>query len=142
MGINGTPAMRNETILLAEDEDVLRGLARDVLEGLGYRILLAKDGAEAVETFVANCHQIDGVMLDVVMPRMSGYKAYECIRSLDRDVPVIFMTGYSAEILRTKFVEPNQLDEELDAVIIEKPYCIDTLGSTLRKALDTASPRR
>ncbi|HYJ47152.1 MAG TPA: response regulator [Pyrinomonadaceae bacterium] len=134
--------MRNETILLAEDEEILRGLAQDVLEGLGYRILLAKDGAEAVETFVAHGHQIDGVLLDVVMPRLNGYSAYECIRSLNRDVPVIFMTGYSAEMLRTKFLQPNLLSDEPEAVIIEKPYTIETLGHKLREALDSACSTR
>src|SRR5205085_6207356 len=86
-----------ETILVAEDEAALRELARDVLEGLGYKVLLARDGAEAVALYEAERARIDLLLLDVVMPHMGGHEAYEHIRTLDGATPVIFMTGYSVE---------------------------------------------
>lgn len=131
----------NETILLAEDEEVLRELAREVLEGLGYRILLAVDGAEAVEMYATNRHQIDAVMLDMVMPRMSGHEAYERIHSLNSDVPVIFTTGYSVEIVQDTFINRNPFSEESAAVVIEKPYSIESLEYKLREVLDSPPVR-
>jgi two-component system, cell cycle sensor histidine kinase and response regulator CckA len=132
------PALQrgDETILLAEDEEVLREVARDILETLGYRILLAGDGEEAVELFAANRHRIDAVILDVVMPRMNGHAAYERIRSLDGNVPVIFTTGYSAEMVESNFVEQSEIIAESGSVVIQKPYKIETLGHKLREVLD------
>jgi CheY-like chemotaxis protein len=69
-----------ETILVAEDEEVLRNLARDVLEGLDYTVLLAENGEEAVKMYEQNPKQIDLLLLDVVMPRMGGWEASERIR--------------------------------------------------------------
>lgn len=66
-----------ETILVAEDEDALQRLAKQILTGLGYRVLLAGDGQAAVETYAIHREQIDLVILDLVMPRMSGREAYE-----------------------------------------------------------------
>ena len=125
-----------ETILIAEDEDALRELARDILEGLGYTVLLAKDGEEAVRVFNAESARVDLVLLDVVMPRVSGREAYERIRALCDGVPAIFMTGYTAEMVQDKFVAQNRLMEESGAVLIRKPYSVEDLGRKVREVLD------
>ena len=132
------PALRggNETILVAEDEAALRGLAQDVLEGLGYTVLLAKDGVEAVEMFITHQAQIEMVILDMVMPRLGGYEAYERMRAVGGDVPLIFMTGYSPEIVQSKYVTQNIAIEELNAALIQKPYSVEVLGRKVRDVLD------
>jgi signal transduction histidine kinase len=127
-----------ETVLVGEDEEALRALAKDVLEGLGYSILLAANGEEAVEMFKAQRAQIDMVLLDVVMPRMGGHEAYERIQALSPGVPVIFMTGYSSETVQSRFVKQNRFVEELGAPVLQKPYNVEILGRKIREVLDSA----
>jgi CheY-like chemotaxis protein len=125
-----------ETILVAEDEEMLRNLAKESLEELGYTVLLAKNGEEAVEIFGANRERIDLFLSDVVMPRMGGSKAYEQIRESGGNVPLIFMTGYSSETVQSRFVKPKKTAEELGATVIQKPYSLDELGRIVREVLD------
>jgi len=119
-----------ETILVVEDEAELRELAKDVLESVGYTVLLGSDGEEGAATFASNAEHIDLVILDVVMPRTGGRVAYERIRRLSQSVPVIFMTGYSAEISQSEFIE------ETGAALIQKPYSIEALARKVRDTLD------
>ncbi|HEV7376631.1 MAG TPA: response regulator [Pyrinomonadaceae bacterium] len=125
-----------ETLLVAEDEETLRNLARDILEGLDYTVLLAQDGEEAVKMYEENRERIDLLLLDVVIPRMGGIEAYERIRELGGDVPLIFMTGYSSETVQSRFVKQSELIEESDAVVIQKPYNVEGLGRKIREMLD------
>jgi PAS domain S-box-containing protein len=127
-----------ETILVAEDEEPLRNLATDVLEGLGYKVLQAKNGEEAVEIYAANRTHIDMVILDVVMPRLGGPDAYERMRELGGDIPLIFMTGYSADMVQSRFVKHTRLVEEMGAVVLQKPYNVDSLGRKVRDVLDVS----
>ena len=122
-----------ETILVAEDEAELRELAQTVLVELGYTVLLAQDGQEAVEIFAAQHKQIDLVLLDMVMPRLGGREAYQQICKLNGIVPALFMTGYSAEMAASTFVA------DTDIMIMQKPYSIDELGRKVREALDQAN---
>ncbi len=119
-----------ETILVAEDEESLQRLLQGTLTGMGYRVILTDDGAAAVETYLNQRDQIDLVILDMVMPKMSGREAYERIRAIDSDVPVIFMTGYSAETAQSRFIV------ETGAAFIQKPYGVSVLGHKVREALD------
>jgi two-component system cell cycle sensor histidine kinase/response regulator CckA len=130
-----------ETILVAEDDDALRNLARDVLSDLGYTVMLARDGKEALEIYAEKREQIHLLLLDVMMPRMGGTEAYERIRQLDGDVPSIFMTGYSSEMVRSRFVDQKMLLEDLDAIVIQKPYSSETLGRKIREVLDVSRAR-
>jgi signal transduction histidine kinase len=127
-----------ETILIAEDEDALQELAQDVLEGLGYTVLLARNGEEAVEMFTTERDRIDMLLLDVVMPRMGGHQAYQQIHALSPHVPVIFMTGYSAETVQSRFLKQNKVVEELGVPVLQKPYNIEALGRKIREVLDDA----
>ncbi len=101
-------------------------------------MLLAKDGEEAVDMYKANRERIDMLLLDVVMPRMSGIEAYQRIRELGGDVPMIFMTGYSTETVQSRFVKQNELMEELGAMVLQKPYNVEGLGRKIREVLDKA----
>ncbi|HYY58137.1 MAG TPA: PAS domain S-box protein [Pyrinomonadaceae bacterium] len=125
-----------ETILVAEDEEALRRLVKDVLEGFGYKVLLAKDGEEAVEMYAAARGRVDLLLLDVVMPRLGGQGAYERIRALGNGVPVIFMTGYSIDTVQDRFVKSEVLTEKYGAALIQKPYTVEGLGRKVREVLD------
>jgi PAS domain S-box-containing protein len=127
-----------ETILIAEDEEALRELARDILEELGYTVMLARDGEEAVEMFTAGRERIDMVMLDLVMPRLGGFEAYVRMQALSPGLPALFMTGYSVELVRSQFVKQNKALEEMGAIIIQKPYSVEVLGHKVREVLDAA----
>ena len=126
----------SETILVAEDEEALRVLARDILEGLGYTVLLAPNGEEALRIYWDGRQHIDLLLLDVVMPRMGGLEAYKHLREENGDVPLILMTGYSADTLQERFVEQDQLIEQWGAVVIQKPYSVEGLGRKVREVLD------
>jgi CheY-like chemotaxis protein len=127
-----------ETILVAEDEEALRGLARTILEELGYRVLLARDGAEAIEVFKANRASLSLLVFDIVMPRLNGREAYERILEMGGEVPALFMTGYSAEIVQSQFVAQNQFLERTGSALLQKPYSIEIFGRKVREVLDQA----
>jgi signal transduction histidine kinase len=119
-----------ETILIAEDDETLQKLLTGMLTGLGYNVILGRDGEAAVEAYSSHRDQIDLVILDMVMPRMGGREAYERLRALGSEVPVMFMSGYSAEMAQSRFVL------ETGATFIQKPYGIAALGNKVREALD------
>ena len=111
------------------------------MNDLGYTVMLARDGKEALQIYANKREQIDLMLLDVMMPRMGGTETYERIRQLGGDVPSIFMTGYSSEIVRSRFVDQEMLLEDLDAIIIQKPYSGETLGRKIREVLDVSRAR-
>jgi PAS domain S-box-containing protein len=119
----------HETILVAEDEASLRYLAAMVLERLGYTVLLAQDGVEAVELFVSNPARIDLVILDMVMPRFGGRDALDRMRSVRPDLRALFVTGYDDSGART-----NPSADKTS--ILLKPYRVDVLGLRVREILD------
>ena len=119
-----------ETILVAEDNDDLREAAREMIEALGYRVLLSHDGEEAVQLFTENSTAVDLVLLDVVMPRMSGPAALEKMAVLRPDVPAIFTTGYADEAESLASMTRKRLG------ILQKPYGTIPLGQKIRALLD------
>jgi CheY-like chemotaxis protein len=82
----------SETILLAEDEPMVRNYAATILRRAGYNVIVAVDGREAVELFGRRSEEIDMLVFDVMMPRMNGRQAYEAINRSSRD-PVLFCSG-------------------------------------------------
>ena len=83
------------TVLVVDDEGIIRDLARSALEGAGFRVLEARDGLEAVEFFEANRERVDLVLLDMTMPRMGGAEAFRHIRNLAPDTLVLLTSGYT-----------------------------------------------
>jgi two-component system cell cycle sensor histidine kinase/response regulator CckA len=119
-----------ETILVADDNEALREMAQEALEGLGYHVVRARDGEEAVRLFEANRDHIGLLVLDVSMPKLSGPEVYARISEIKSDVLVVFTTGYSAE---TDVLQPLV---EKGAVVLQKPYALKTLGQKVREVLD------
>jgi CheY-like chemotaxis protein len=126
------PLKGSETILLAEDHDGLRESAQEMLEALGYRVLLAANGLEAVQLFKANSNRIDLVILDVVMPGQSGPDTYSQLTTGRSDLRVIFTTGYTSEAASlTSLIEKG-------AGFLQKPYGQRSIGLKIRELLDRA----
>jgi PAS domain S-box-containing protein len=123
------PMGSEETILLVEDEDRLREVGHKMLESLGYRVLTATNGKEALETY-RSAEGVDLVMTDLVMPKMGGLELVQSLREIDPHVKALAITGYAVK---------TDIQELKDAGILEivrKPFGIDTLGRIVREVLD------
>ncbi len=118
-----------ETILVAEDNKDVRHLIRDVLKTYGYIVLEAVDGVDAVATFENN-RGIDLVILDSVMPRKNGWAAYNEIYRIDRDVKVLFISGYT----RDGYLDRGIAEKGLP--FLAKPMYPGTLLQLVREILD------
>jgi two-component system, cell cycle sensor histidine kinase and response regulator CckA len=124
-----------ETILLAEDNDDLREIACQTLTGLGYHVLAASDGEEALAEFHAHRGEIALAVLDVLLPKLSGPEAYTHMSGEISNLPVIFASGYSTDpALLTKI-------DEAAASFLRKPYTPHDLGRKVREALQSARGR-
>jgi PAS domain S-box-containing protein len=122
------------TILLADDEDTVRKLAAAVLEHSGHRVIEAKDGQEALDAFCAWREQIRLVVLDLKMPKMSGWEALEHIRRLDQQVPVILTSGCALE-------EEREGARQRGAQrLLPKPYRAQTLLAAVSESLAENEP--
>ncbi len=121
-----------ETILVAEDHEGVRDMARQTLEGLGYRVMLAGDGEEAVRMFEGHRDSIALVLLDVVMPKLGGQEAYARMCATTPNVAVLFTTGYSAEAALLNAMAEKGL------AVLQKPYGPALLGRKVREVLDRA----
>ncbi|WP_176957789.1 PAS domain S-box protein [Mariprofundus sp. KV] len=121
---------RGERILLVDDNEDVLNVGKDVLEGLNYRVLMAKDGLEAVALYSADPDKIDLLILDVVMPGMGGFEALKQIRQINPDVKALFATGYNKA--------SAEADDEAfkDEMIISKPFAISALSQLIREQLD------
>ncbi|MBC7963446.1 MAG: PAS domain S-box protein [Steroidobacteraceae bacterium] len=123
----------SDLILVAEDDDAARLLARNVLEEFGYSVLEAKDGLAALELFRNNRERISLVMLDVIMPKLSGREVYEAIRGLDASVKVLFCSGYSEDVV----TRPGGLESGL--AYLPKPYSPKELLMKIREVLNNGN---
>jgi signal transduction histidine kinase len=133
------PRRGNETVLLAEDHDGLRQSAQEMLEALGYSVILASTGIEAVQMFSANAERVDIAVLDVVMPGLTGLDAYMQMLAVRADLGVIFTTGYASEAaLLNSIVDKG-------ASILQKPYDGTSLSQAIGVTLSRfhrAAPRK
>jgi len=119
-----------ETILLAEDNESIRSLTAMLLRKAGYTVLEASNGMEAQTLFKQNADQIDLLLLDVVMPEMSGRAVYENAKQIKPSIRALFASGFNENIIHTNYV----LDEGLH--FIQKPYERAQLLSRVREVLD------
>ncbi len=124
------PKGGTETVLVADDDTSIRMLIKEVLQGFGYTVIEAADGNEAVSRFAENKDAVRLLLLDVVMPRKNGREAYEEIRAVMPDIKVIFMSGYTADIIHEKGI----IEEGIN--FISKPVSPQAMLKTVREALD------
>jgi two-component system, cell cycle sensor histidine kinase and response regulator CckA len=124
-----TAATRGVTILLAEDEDALRAVVRRVLVREGYRVLDARDAADA-RRVAAPLEAIDILVTDVVMPGKTGRELYEELRALRPQLRVLYMSGYADDDVLRRGVEGST------ASFIQKPFTTKALLEKVRTAID------
>ncbi len=112
-----------ETILIVDDEEIIRQLAQDLLTRFGYRTLSAVDGLEALTTFHEHRDEIDLVLLDLAMPRLGGLEAARRIRVQRPDVRILLSTGFGET-------------DHPEFPVVQKPYKIEDLANAVRQCLD------
>lgn len=123
------PSGGSETVLLAEDDEAVRVLVKQVLEGAGYTVVTANDGSDALNVLNDYPGHIDLAILDVVMPNMGGHEAYQKMRADHPDLKAFFASGYSEDAIHKNFV----LEEGL--TLIQRPYTQKDLLKTVREVL-------
>ena len=120
-----------ETVLLVEDEEVVRGLARQILEDAGYRVLVAQQGEEAIRLCIEDAKEIHLLLTDVVMPGAGGKEVADRLGSLRPGIKVLFMSGYTDEAI----VHHGVLDSNVK--FIQKPFSPAALARKVREVLDS-----
>jgi PAS domain S-box-containing protein len=121
-----------ETLLVAEDDAAVRRLNRTVLETFGYRVIEACDGEDAVRQFSQRRDEIRLLVMDVVMPKMNGMKAYLEIREICPDIEVLFISGHTADIIHDKGIVQGGF------LFMKKPFKPLDLAKKIRSILDRA----
>lgn len=119
-----------ETILLVDDEDMIVTVGEQILERLGYTVIIAKSGKEAIALYKEDQEKIDMVILDMIMPDVGGKMAYEKLKEINPDIKVLLSSGYSIT---------GQAQEILDKGcngFIQKPFNLKELSLKLREILD------
>ena len=128
-------ASGSETILLVEDEDVVRALARRVLERCGYTVLACANGSEAIELAERDPRPIDLLLTDVVMPGLRGPEVAARVSATRPEIQVLYMSGYADGAL----LGDAATDE---SALIEKPFAVDALARRVRDALESRADER
>jgi two-component system, cell cycle sensor histidine kinase and response regulator CckA len=121
----------DETILVAEDDPVVRMLIETILKESGYNLILAENGQDAVDKYIANRSTIKLIILDMIMPIKSGKHAYEEIRQLQPDIKALFYSGYAPDIIQ------RQGSLEGEYTLMMKPVKPTELLCQIRKLLDS-----
>ncbi len=126
----GSRASAREIILVAEDEEMLRGMVGSVLRAVGFNVLLAPDGEKALELYKTNHHVIDLVISDMCMPKKTGSELFKDLKAINPDLKFILTTGYSLEN------QDKNILESMDA-ILKKPFTptkfVQLINSVLNK---------
>jgi two-component system cell cycle sensor histidine kinase/response regulator CckA len=120
----------SETILLVDDEDMIIDVGKQFLEKMGYTILIAKSGKEAIEIYKKGKDKIDIVILDMIMPDMGGGETYDGMKEINPDINVILSSGYSIDGQATEILERGCNG------FIQKPFNMKQLSQKLRELLD------
>jgi CheY-like chemotaxis protein/two-component sensor histidine kinase len=124
-----------ETILLVEDEEAVRELARDILQANGYTVLDTQHGGEALLTCERHAGPIQLMVTDAVMPQMSGRELAERLAPLRPEMKVLYMSGYTDDAV----VRHGVLDS--GTAFLQKPFTPDMLARKVREVLDAPDPR-
>jgi CheY-like chemotaxis protein len=123
-----------ETILLVEDDQTMRVAAQQLLSKVGYRVMTAVDGQQGLEAFRAHRADLQLVITDVVMPKLSGFDMYEVIRGESRGVMVLFMSGFPAPNFR------KTVGQDPGVAFVTKPWTASELLAQVRQLLELAQP--
>lgn len=126
----GVTHLATETILLAEDDERVRKLIKDILEHRGYNVIMAEDGDDALVKFNENQARVQLLLLDVIMPKKNGKDVYDEISRMKPGIKALFLSGYTADIIHKKGIIEDGLN------FIMKPVSIKDLLDKVRAVLD------
>jgi len=119
-----------ETVMLVDDEEMIIEVGEEILKALGYGVILAKSGEEAVDLYMETREKIDIVVLDMIMPGMGGGETFDRLMEIDPEVKVLLSSGYSIDGLATDIMDRGCKQ------FIQKPFDIKELSRKLRSVLD------
>jgi len=125
-----TIAMGPETILVVDDEKMVLEVSKELLEFLGYRVYAAGSGQEAIAVYMEKQKEIDLVLLDMIMPGISGGETFDLLREINPGIKVLLSSGYSIT---------GQAHEILDRGcngFLQKPFQLEHLSRKVREMLD------
>ena len=123
------------TVLVVDDEEIIRNLSADMLKRLGLQSLLAADGRQALQIYYEHLGEISLVLLDLTMPEMDGEETLRELRLLDPHVPVVLSSGYTEQEVTSRFADLRV------AGFLQKPYTLGLLRQQLREALSGETGR-
>lgn len=118
-----------KTVLFVDDEELIRKIASQMLSSEGYNVITAADGEEGLEIFKAKGHLIKCVILDLVMPGMSGIQVADAINGIDPDAGLILTSGYGEEEIRKRFGSLRK------RIFIRKPFSAAVLLETVNRVI-------
>ena len=120
----------DETILLVDDEEMIIDVGGQLLEKLGYAVLEARGGREAIQIYQENKDDIDMIILDMIMPDMGGSEVYDKIKTFDPEVKVLLSSGYSVDGQATEILKRGCNG------FIQKPFNLKKLSKKIREVLN------
>ncbi|UCF86191.1 MAG: response regulator [Desulfobacteraceae bacterium] len=119
-----------ETVLIADDEDIVADVADQMLKKLGYKVLVARNGKEAIKYYKANKYEIDMVILDMIMPDMNGGDVYDRLKEINPHAKVLLSSGYSIEGQAVDILKRG-----CDG-FIQKPFSLQALSIRIKEVLE------
>lgn len=121
---------RTETVLVVDDEDTVLDVCEEMLEKMGCRVFVAKSGREAVELYKKHKDEIDIIILDMIMPGISGGEVYDKMKEVNPNIKVLLWSGYSINGMAAEILERGCDD------FIQKPFTIEELSRKIREVMD------
>jgi len=121
----------SETILIIDDEEIVRDTWREVLEELGYRVLCAESGEKGLLVFHGQSEKIDVIILDFILPNMGGNEVFLKLREFQPDIRVLFSSGYGGSERFREFISEKKVR------FIQKPAQITDLTEQIRLLMDS-----
>ena len=125
--VKGVERVTKGTVLLVDDEEDILEVGKDLLEALGYQVIIARDGKEAIEVYRKDQEDIDFVLLDMVMPIMGGGEAYDRMKEINPGIKVLLSSGYSIDGEATEILKRGCND------FIQKPFNMNELAERIRE---------
>jgi two-component system cell cycle sensor histidine kinase/response regulator CckA len=126
----GTIARGTETILLVDDEKMVVEVTRELLESLGYRVYVAGSGQEAIAVYLERRNELALVILDMIMPGISGGETFDRLREINPDIRVLLSSGYSIN------GEAQTIMDRGCSGFLQKPFQLEKLSRKVREVLD------
>ena len=123
-------SLTSETVLFIDDEEIIIEVGQELLETLGYTVLIAKSGKEGIDIYIKSKDQIDMVILDMIMPGIGGNETYDRLKEINPDIKALLSSGYSINGL-AKTILAKGCDG-----FIQKPFGLSDLSQKIREILD------